>query len=656
MVQSRIRKLPQQLINRIAAGEVVERPASALKELMENSIDAKAGKIVVNLMQGGIKQIKVTDNGVGIIHDDICLAIEQHATSKIVEEQDIYQIATLGFRGEGLASIASISQFSLVSKVMHEQCGYAINSNFGIISEVLPQAINDGTIVDVQDIYHNIPARKRFLKSETTEYGHCKNVFERIAVAYPNIDFELSNNNKIIYKLEPRTPLERIGDLFGHDYTHHYFEILEFGVSGVALSGYVYHPSYLSGNKTVQYCYVNGRYVKDRVIQNAIKQGFSGVLHHEHQPQYVLFLEINPSEVDVNVHPTKSEVRFKESGQIHSFISSSIKKILSKNIHAAHNVPSDVAIESSAVDSLGFAQEWLPSHNVLKPYPVELNDNNDKLELKRVSVAVAGNKHELFSISNGFGVEGSNRARVDTDNIHTKNYAVDNLEYCVDNMEYVVDKESYDGTEQINDEVVTPKPCNFIQPPLGYAIAQLNGVYILSQTDDGLIVVDMHAAHERILLERLKQQLANERINAQNLLVPVEIQVNEILFDTANVYQVELAKLGFIISFLHDEYIIVEAVPFFLKNPDIDAMLLDILAELDKYGNSNILAEHQEEILSTMACHSAVRANHQLTIPEMNTVLRDMEQTERANYCNHGRPTWFKLSMAELDNMFMRGK
>ncbi|MBP9742555.1 MAG: DNA mismatch repair endonuclease MutL [Burkholderiales bacterium] len=619
MILPRIKKLPTQLINRIAAGEVVERPASALKELVENSIDANADKISVMLLQGGIKQIKVIDNGQGIFKEDISLSIEQHATSKINEEEDIYAITTLGFRGEGLASIASISQFTLASKTADEQYGYSINSDFGNIGQVIPKAINNGTIVDVQDIYHNIPARKRFLKSETTEYGHCKNVFERLALSYPNINFELSNNNKTIYKLEPQPLLKRIANLFGEDYTHHYFEILE--MSNVNLSGYVYHPSYLSGNKTLQYFYVNGRHVKDKVIQNAIKQGFSGVLHHEHQPQYVLFLEINPAEVDVNVHPTKTEVRFRDSGQIHAFISSSLKKALSR----------DMKREES-----------------------NISPNKDVTDIPAVSANELKFLNNQTVLDNNINKSDNKRASVAFNDYSINQKVIREWLPPVEKPEIKASKTSL--TNMSGELFLVDSDFNHAQPLLGYAIAQLHGVYILAQTVDGLIVVDMHAAHERILLERLKKQLQAQQLISQNLLLPLNVHLEEVLWDTANIHQDELIKLGFSVDFSVNSEVIIQAVPLLLKTSDIEKLFITILNQLSKYGNSNALLEHQEEILSTIACHAAIRANRHLTIVEMNAMLRDMEETQRANYCNHGRPTWFKLNMTELDNMFMRGK
>lgn len=624
----RIKKLPNILINQIAAGEVVERPASALKELLENSIDARADKIIVDLTDGGIKQIKITDNGVGICEADLHLALDRHATSKLEDEDSLYNVTTLGFRGEGLASIASVSRFSLASRIEGSQHGYKISSNFGVLSDVVPGAVNNGTVVEVNELYHNIPARKKFLKAATTEYGHCKNVFERISLSYPQIGFELRHNGKMIYQLESQPLLQRISQLFGDDYTKSPFEILETQMNNLSLSGYIYHPSYLSGTKTVQFFYINGRYVRDRVIQNAVKQGFSGVLHHEHQPQYVLFLEIDPHEVDVNVHPTKSEVRFREVGSIHNFISSSIRKALAVS-------------PDSRVNATVFATDG----EEVRP----ITDNRTSF--------VDTNRSTGYNSVPAYEKSSSAGARF-SDNFRRENAQAPGKSAI---------RQWLPPEGVLNSSVTTQKPANLftednyetyseVLPMLGFALALLGGIYILSQADDGLIVVDMHAAHERIILERLKQQVANHDVPAQRLLVPLELDIDEIMAATFKEHETDLKALGIECRLLDSTKLEVEAIPLLINTTDTGRLVLDTLSELSSYGNSNALAEHSEEILSTIACHSAVRANHQLTITQMNSILRDMEQTLRADYCNHGRPTWFRLSMQELDTMFMRGK
>lgn len=623
----RIKKLPEILINRIAAGEVVERPASALKEIMENSIDAHATKIVVELLNGGIRGVKLIDNGVGICYDDMPLALDRHATSKIVEEDDLYKIATLGFRGEGLASIASVSNFKLSSKIAEDKHGYTIASHFGVISEVMPSAINLGTQVEVNELYHNIPARKKFLKAEATEYGHCKGIFERIALSNPNIEFELKHNGKVIYSLPNQPLLERIEALFGQDYSHHYFEILEMSINGLNLSGYVYHPSYLSGTKTVQYFYLNGRYVRDRVIQNAIKQGFSGVLHHDHQPQYVLFLEINPNEVDVNVHPTKSEVKFREVGSVHNFISSSLRKALAQNVK--DTTTSSNVLQQHLENKFSRTENFGNQTN-------SYSGKSDNYPSGNINSTSGGN-HSIASNWNDRSNVNSKMVKQWLPNDELTNFARDvNLQH-----------QALFSDDKNEDTTVLP---------LGSAIAQLHGVYILSQTVEGMIVVDMHAAHERIVLEKLKKQVATKSISSQSLLIPINAEIKEQLIEVLNTHREELERLGFELSVVGEKEIMIRAIPSLLDTGRIEKLVFDLLNEFSKYGNSNVISDHLEEILSTMACHSAVRANRQLSIPEMNALLREMEDTDRANYCNHGRPTWFKMTMKDLDGMFMRGK
>ncbi len=592
-MSNKIHRLDDNLVNRICAGEVVERPSSALKEILENSVDANATQINIELQAGGTKQIKVTDNGSGIEADDLSLAIERHATSKLVNEDDLYAIKTLGFRGEGLASISSVSWFNLSSKPLEQDAGYTISNIFGDIKPIKPISMRNGTIVEVNDLYNNIPARKKFLKTESTEFQHCKSVVERIAVSNSQIAVNLKHNDKDIYQLATTDLLHRIGDLFGQDYLDRYFEINEELTTGYKLSGYVYHPAYLKNNKNVQMFFVNGRFVRDKVLQNAIKQGFSGVLHHEHSPNYVLFLTINYDEVDVNVHPSKHEVRFRDSSAVHSFVSRSIRKAVGQDFSTANSAQSTNVFEPT--------NQSLQVFNNIN-YSTNYDDNIVSAWLAKPIVQHAPTP----SLFNSF----------------------------IDNQ--AQEESTY--------------------PLLGYAIAQLQGIYILSQSKDGMIVVDMHAAHERVILEKLKQQFQNDAITSQQLLLPMVVSVTAQEMEAFNIYKEQVSNLGLSIDIISDTQLVVRSIPMLLDDNKISELVKDTLRELAKYGNTNVLENHVEEVFSTMACHCAVRANHQLTIAEMNALLRDMEQTERANYCNHGRPTWFKLTIADLDKMFMRGQ
>lgn len=641
MIPARIHKLSEQLINRIAAGEVVARPASALKELLENSIDAKADKILVELVDGGLGQIKVIDNGIGIHQDDMLLAIDRHATSKLISEQDLYHILTLGFRGEGLASIASVSDFILNSRIRNSQSGYQIECQFGMIGDISPVSLNYGTIVEVNRLYHHIPARKKFLKSNTTEYTHCKTIFENIALAYPEVSFELTHNGKNIYQLPKQALLSRICTLFTEDYTHNYFEILEVeNHDEPNLSGYVYHPAYHNDyKKKVQHFYVNKRYVRDKIVQNAVRQGFSGVLHSEHQSQYILFLQINPSQIDVNVHPTKNEVRFSDSRAIHAFISRSIQKALSINITKKHfNLTNDEFISNSA------AFNTLNNTTFLDPIYSSAIHSTDNSNINTIDCD-------------------NNNSNKRYDHSHNKNDKIQYSSNAVhkENTPYYARAHNNELLSDITDEahnniITAPATSALSMPLLGYAIAQLHYTYILAQAQDGLIIVDMHAAHERIILEELKQQLASTVIMQQQLLIPIVINLTEILVETANNYKEELFQFGFEIDLIDNQTIIVRSIPNLLNTDNIEKLLFDVLDELYKYNSIDKICEHQEEILSKIACHSAVRANKTLTIPEMNALLRKMEHTNRASYCNHGRPTWFKFTMNELDNKFLRGR
>ena len=633
---SRIHRLSDNLVNRICAGEVVERPASALKEILENSVDAGATSITIELAEGGSKLIKVSDNGSGIIKEDLSLALERHATSKLDNEDNLYAIRTLGFRGEGLASIASVSWFTLASKIGGENIGYQISSHFGEIREITPVGINSGTVVEVKDIYHNIPARKKFMKSETTEYQHCRTVFERIAVSYPQIAMKISHNGKEIYNLIDGDLLSRISSLFGSQYKERYFAITEFASEELALSGYVYHPAYLENNKNVQLFFVNGRYVRDKVVQNAIKQGFSGVLHHEHNPNYVLFLTINPADIDVNVHPSKSEVRFKDSGAIHSFISRSLKKSLAvplgNNTAISESGGNNSFKDSGAIwQQSEFNQPRNQNNADSFSYPV--NDTFAK-DYQNYSPRTNNNQYNSpQNISHNLVREWLG------DSLPDESYLVQ--------PKYKESSLFAESNDAEDDQAF---------PPLGYALAQLKGIYILSQTKDGMIVVDMHAAHERVILERLKQQLGDNSIAAQQLLMPLALSVEPVQIEAFERHKTELQMLGFEIDVIGEGQLAIRAIPMLLDDGQTEQLVLDVLNDFINYGKSNAIIEHQEELLSTMACHCAVRANHQLNIAEMNALLREMERTERSAYCNHGRPTWFKLTMNELDGMFMRGK
>jgi DNA mismatch repair protein MutL len=608
-LQRKIKKLPDYLINRIAAGEVVERPASALKELIENSIDAKASNIDVYLIDGGLKLIKVIDNGLGISEEDLPLAIDRHATSKIINEYDLYNIATLGFRGEGLASIASVSNFTIKSCIVDSLHGYSLYCDYGKLNQVIPDAITNGTIIEIENLYYNIPARKKFLKSINTEFTHCKNIFERLAVSYPEINFKLFNNNKIVYNLTQDSLLQRIINLFGNEFGQNYYQVIELNdINHLQLSGYIYQPNYVK-NHNIQYFFVNGRYVRDKVIQNAIKTGFNELLHGANSLQYILFLEIPVDEVDVNVHPAKIEVRFRDSSLIHSFITKTIKNLL-----------------------------------------LDKHEFNNNLQLNQDSLTNINGQTVSLNIT-------KNHSKIPNDYYVDKHYQNNRFDFAPQKDNYSLTKEwlainDNQVKTELFDELANKSSHNQY---LGVAIAQLNGIYILSQVADGLIVVDMHAAHERIILEQLKQNYPRANCLKQELLVTKIIGINTQQVEILNNYQEYLNKIGFYYQ-VEDNVVMLNTIPLINNTDDIDWLFIKMLEELINYGVNISFDEYYYNFLATTACHRAIRANKNLTIIEMNQLLRDMEQTYNADFCNHGRPTWFKISMDELDKMFLRGK
>ncbi len=652
MEQRRIHKLNETLINRIGAGEVVDRPASALKEIMENSLDAGAGTIRVELQDGGIKLIQVSDDGFGIAAEDLALAIERHATSKIHQEEELYSISTLGFRGEGLASVAAVSWFTLRSRQPNSSNGYQIVSHFGEIQEIEPTSINPGTVVSVADIYHKIPARKKFLKSATTEFQHCKSIFERLALSAPQIHFILSHNGKEIYNLSATELLSRIAQLYGPEFSSNYFTLAEIGGGELSLSGYLYHPAYNLSTKTVQMSYINQRFIRDRVLQNAIKQGLSGVLHQEHSANYVLFLTLDPQDVDVNVHPNKSEVRFKETGAIHSFISRSLKKVLAGNPNlVVADLSGDVAEDMQPSTISSFISN--PSITSVLDLPRTISTTN------MAPTMHASHKHQPPQPSQELRPVLTHAAtkvasQVGGTSARAEFARADSSALIKSWLTYQPMLSADCDTTQVSGE--ESNVVDDMDPPLGHALAQLSGVYILAQVADGLIVVDMHAAHERILLEQLKDQLSANTIPGQPLLLPLALKVNPEQIEAVQQHQNELLRLGFVLDIIAEDAVAIRQIPRLLNANQSEQLVKEVLSEFASFGVANAIENHQEEILSSMACHGAVRANRQLSINEMNSLLRQMEQTKRANYCNHGRRTWFKLSLKELDALFLRGQ
>jgi DNA mismatch repair protein MutL len=596
-----IQLLPDHLISQIAAGEVVERPASALKELLENSLDAGAANISVMLQQGGIKQLRVADDGSGIPPEELPLALARHATSKIASLDDLERVASLGFRGEALASIASVSRTSIVSRSAEQRHAWRIASEGALLIPAEPAALDQGTVVEVNDLYFNTPARRKFLKTENTEYGHCEEAFKRIALSRPDIGFMLQHNGRAQWRMTAGEPQKRFAEILGSEFAEHAL-MLDDSAAGIRLWGMAAKPAYSKLSRDTQYFYCNGRFIRDKLVAHAIRQAYQDVLHHERHPAFVLFFEIDPTLVDVNVHPTKTEVRFRDGQAVHRFIFHALHKALAASVNVAPAAPAPTASTSSSPVSYG------------TPY-------QPQIPLR--AAEGLGFYETLF----GSSASGNTMAAAPV--------ALPVTEAPVIALEVAGEAQAF---------------------PLGFAIAQLHGVYVLAQNQQGLVVVDMHAAHERIMYERLKNALDHRAIATQPLLLPVSFHADRLEVATVEEQGSVLRDLGFEMAVLSPNTLAVRAIPAMLAEANAVELARAVIADIREYGGSRVLTERRNEMLATMACHSAVRANRSLTIPEMNALLRDMEATERSDQCNHGRPTWFQVTMGELDKMFMRGK
>ena len=637
-----IKLLPDQLISQIAAGEVVERPASALKELLENSLDAGSSEISVSLMQGGVKHLKVTDNGSGIAQDDLAMALTRHATSKIFSLEDLESVASLGFRGEALASIASVSRTIILSREQATKHAWRIASNGAEIAPIEPTALDVGTIIEVNDLYFNTPARRKFLKQEATEFGHCEAAFERAALSRPDVNFTLQHNGRIVSRFAASSANKRFAEVLGVEFSAESIALQE-DAAGLKLWGAIAKPTFSRNSRDTQYVYVNGRFVRDKLLSHAIRQAYQDVLHHNRHPAYILFLELDPNLVDVNVHPAKTEVRFRDGQAIHRFVFHCLHKAL-----ATPTGVSNAATANQAQYNPFAARPVLGSEFTAGQYP------KYQAQMPLNAQQNTGFYQTLF---------GSNRN-------HVLGAALDKNEDADRQFSspvcYAPEFENATGASQSHNQPQYDTGVNF---PLGFAVAQIHGVYILAQNAAGLVVIDMHAAHERIMYEHLKKALDGENgsqsVAMQPLLIPVSFNADrlEVAMVQETLAQEELStgqgslsQLGFDIAILSPNTLAVRAVPVMLQNADAVQLARDVLKDLREFGASRALTERRNELLGTMACHAAVRANRILTITEMNALLRDMEATERSGMCNHGRPTWFQVSIGDLDKMFMRGK
>ncbi|MCF6234950.1 MAG: DNA mismatch repair endonuclease MutL [Gammaproteobacteria bacterium] len=601
----RIQHLPPQLANQIAAGEVVERPSSVVKELLENSLDAGASQIDIDIEQGGLRLIRIRDNGYGIHKDDLSLALSRHATSKIASLDDLINVSTLGFRGEALPSIASVSRLILTSMQKEASQGWQVRGDGREdLLDLAPAAHNIGTTIEVRDLFFNTPARRKFLRTEKTEFKHLEAVVRRIAMARFDVGFNLTHNNRVVYSLRPAHTIneqeKRIATLCGKPLMESALH-LEFEGTDLRLSGWIAQPTFSRSQADMQYFYVNGRVIRDKVLAHAVRQAYQDVIYHGRHPAYVLYLELPASEMDVNVHPAKHEVRFSESRMVYDFLLRSVKQTL------AQVRPGQ---EGEVIENESTASE-ATRHPVV-----------DYMPSKQQSMPLAVNEHiaaykAFYSPRSSGSLSQPSKAG------------------------------SQIKMENSGDDEV---------PPLGFAVGQIHGVYILAQNQAGLVIVDMHAAHERITYERMKTLMGDGKVVAQPLLVPVTLNVSEQEMMLVEEHEAILKALGLGINPLGKTSLVVREVPAMLRHADVEQLVRDILADLNTYGTSTRIKEEINQVLSTMACHGSVRANRQLSIVEMNSLLRDMERTERSGQCNHGRPTWIQMGMNDLDKLFMRGQ
>ena len=632
-----IQALPDQLISQIAAGEVVERPSAVVKELLENALDAGSTQITVRLEEGGVKRIAITDNGRGIPPEQLSLALSRHATSKIASLDDLENVGTLGFRGEALASIASVAAVTLTSRTADAPHAWEIvGSHLGTPA---PSSGAHGTTVDVQDLYFNTPARRKFLKSEQTEFGHCAEVVRRIALARPDVSFSLSHNGRTVDHWNVSEMAKRSAHILGDGFAEARLPIDE-AAGPLRLHGYAGLPTASKARADGQFFYVNGRYVRDKLLVHAVKAAYADVLHGDRFPSYVLALELDPALVDVNVHPSKIEVRFRDSRAVHQFVFHAVQRALAQTSATSHgSVPSPLP----AADTLGSSTSWrseqlqssfgsllAPDYTpTFSPSPFGPRDGAAP-RFGASEGGVAQSTERYGALFNGGGSVSGYRAEADM------------------------------ALPQATPFSVSPEAMAQEEFPLGFALAQLHGIYILAQNSKGLVLVDMHAAHERILYEQLKtaldSQVSGQEMQVQPLLIPVTFYADAIEVGTAQEHQETLQALGFDIASLSPTTLAVRSVPVLLKNADAQTLARDVLRDVREYGGSRVLIERRNELLGTLACHTAVRANRILSVQEMNALLRQMEMTERADQCNHGRPTWVQVEIGALDKLFLRGQ
>ncbi|WP_454764883.1 DNA mismatch repair endonuclease MutL [Cupriavidus campinensis] len=633
-----IRPLPDQLISQIAAGEVVERPASVVKELLENALDAGATQLAIRLEEGGVRRMVITDNGCGIPADELPVALMRHATSKIASLDELESVLTLGFRGEALASIASVSHLVLTSRTAGAAHATQVSADTGHLQ---PASGGVGTMVDVQHLYFNTPARRKFLKSEQTELGHCLEMIRRVALARPDVTISVHHNGKPLEHWNGGDVAARTAQVLGGDFTRARLALDE-EAGTLHLYGFAGLPTASRGRPDQQYFFVNGRFVRDKLLNHAVRSAYQDVLHGDRFPSYVLCLDLPPEMVDVNVHPSKIEVRFRESRAVHQFVYHAVQRCLARQAgELGDSLQTGSGNANPGNDGGGVpgaAPQWV---NYSAGRQTELGIAQPRQAyLGMVRDATGGGDTRPWQPPQQppAWLADAQAARADEppgllDRLPTRAASP-----------FVQNEAGEDGADADADH------------PLGYAVAQLHGIYVLAQNARGLVLVDMHAAHERILYEQIKTALEARELAVQPLLIPVTLPASPVEIGAAEEHRDTLTLLGFDIAPVSPTTLAVRAIPALLRQADAEALARDVLRDLQSYGGSRVLAERQNELLATLACHSAVRANRKLTLEEMNALLRQMEQTERADQCNHGRPTWVQLTVAELDRLFLRGQ
>ncbi len=648
----RIKVLSTELANQIAAGEVVERPSSIVKELFENALDAGATEITLELEHGGKEKILIRDNGSGIEKDDLPLTLMPHATSKIYSLAELEAIDSMGFRGEALASIGSIAKVKITSKTAQDEHAWCVDNQLG--NELIPASHPIGTTIEVAQVFYNTPARRKFLKAERTEYVHIDELLKKFMLCHFNVALTVWHNGKEVksYPMAdtPQKQQQRIADICGDEFIDNAL-LIQAEAMGLQLYGWVAKPQFSKSRADLQYFYVNGRIIKDKLIAHAIKQAYKDVLHHQRYPAFILFFNIDPHAVDVNVHPTKHEVRFRESRLVHDFLFAKIHHALADT---KPQLP-ELSEVGNDVDALAFSMPDKPSASLNQNWRVKTQYADHSRSDHRNDMALyeqlINQKEEIQYPENISDTHHEIKAQTLQDKWQDATQLA--IPLVIDEI-----------TEATVDQNVTmPEITTKATPvkeaktyPLGFALAQVHGIFILSQTEDGLIIVDMHAAHERVLYEKVKALWANHEAVSQVLLLPLTFEISPVLLDVLDAHEALLHKLGFEYSALGEKTLVIRAIPIYLKNNHIENLVIEIANSLKVSGKAKPMDDYIHAILATMSCHKAVRAHDQITVEEMNQLLRDMEQTARADQCNHGRPTWVKMTVNDLDKLFMRGK